>query len=69
MRGSPSPEIDSRRAAESHSAVMVGVQCSFVDEVLLKEWHVFQRLHVPSNEILDRTANNVENRLTNLDHL
>lgn len=48
---------------------MVGVQCSFVDEVLLKEWHVFQRFHVPSNEILDRTAHNIENRLTNLDHL
>lgn len=48
---------------------MVGVERSFVDEVLLKEWHMLQGLHMPSIKMLDRAAHGLERKLTNPDHL
>ena len=37
-----SPEIDSRRTADSNCAVVPIIQRSFVYDVLVEEWHVIQ---------------------------
>lgn len=44
---SPRPEVDARWAAEGHGAVVAGEEGALVDDVLVEEGHVIERVHVP----------------------
>lgn len=41
------PQIDTRRAAQSDGAVVARVESAFVKQILLQQWHVLKRLHMP----------------------